>query len=405
VDTQENKLETQVYAGGALIATQVRSTTSDNVVFHTADPVTGTTMLMGDNGAYTYKEESEPLWQRIEPVDPTPGYPDEYTEITDIASEPNWNCALMKEVSGGFFNMPVECQKKEAQMMYFSIEGALQSMEPENPQRISQAPVHTHPERGPAGGDTGSSSTASSAETTMATQKPPDCDETDSGDVIRICTQVPGDDGEVTVSSGDIPGFVDASEGGMTNQTKYTNKNRDIRNAIEDVDAILRQKNDCSEFFGAYALQALGELDKTLRKGIVGSSSDTKTGIKMESSGEQPLKYRSDPVDYPNDGKGPITIQTYRVFPIGTVNSYGPFFNFQSRHRFGGYDAASRESRVAQVLHELAHMVLQRDENGNYKPLIPNDDSGDATSVINTTTILDAGCRNAIENLVNNEKK
>src|SRR5690606_173714 len=58
VDPQENKLETQVYAGGALIATQVHSTMSDDVVFHTADPVTGTTMLMGDNGTYTYKEES-----------------------------------------------------------------------------------------------------------------------------------------------------------------------------------------------------------------------------------------------------------------------------------------------------------------------------------------------------------
>src|SRR5690606_25421513 len=42
VGTDGGKLETQVYAGGALIATQVRSTMSDNVVFHTADPVTGT---------------------------------------------------------------------------------------------------------------------------------------------------------------------------------------------------------------------------------------------------------------------------------------------------------------------------------------------------------------------------
>src|SRR5690606_8291673 len=84
-----------------------------------------------------YKEESEPLGQRIEPVDPSPGYPNEYSEITDIASQPEWNCAIMKEFSGGFFNMPVECQKKEAEMMDFSIAGALRSMEPENPQRIA----------------------------------------------------------------------------------------------------------------------------------------------------------------------------------------------------------------------------------------------------------------------------
>src|SRR5690606_26835693 len=84
-----------------------------------------------------YKEESEPLGQRIEPVDPSPGYPNEYSEITDIASQPEWNCAIMKEFSGGFFNMPVECQKKEAEMMDFSIAGALRSMEPGNPQRIA----------------------------------------------------------------------------------------------------------------------------------------------------------------------------------------------------------------------------------------------------------------------------
>ncbi len=64
VSYNESKLKTMVYAGGALIATQVRGATADIVTFHTADPVTGTTMLMGDNGTYTYKEESEPLGQR-----------------------------------------------------------------------------------------------------------------------------------------------------------------------------------------------------------------------------------------------------------------------------------------------------------------------------------------------------
>src|SRR5690606_4066691 len=58
VSYNESKLKTMVYAGGALIATQVRGATADIVTFHTADPVTGTTMLMGDNGTYTYKEES-----------------------------------------------------------------------------------------------------------------------------------------------------------------------------------------------------------------------------------------------------------------------------------------------------------------------------------------------------------
>src|SRR5690606_28242337 len=248
---------------------------SDNVVFHTADPVTGTTMLMGDNGTYTYKEESEPLGQRIEPVDPSPGYPTEYTEITDIASQPEWNCAIMKEFSGGFFNMPVECQKKEAELMNFSIAGALRSMEPENPQRISADHEPGHKGHGKG---------------TPPTLKPSENLTPEEVAQRRelAATGIFDNEGEDIVSGGapDIPGFVDTSEGGMTNQTKYTNKNRDIRNAIEDVDAILRQKNDCSEFFGAYALQALGELDKTLRKGIVGSSSDTKTGIKMESSGE-----------------------------------------------------------------------------------------------------------------------
>ena len=298
----------------------------------------------------------------------------------------------------GGFDQPVHCQKKDAQLMSFSIEGALRSMEPENPQQISQAQVHTHPEIQHA--PRRSPGEYAILKALSATNKTDD--ESDGGcDWDHDGT----DDCALTVSGGPDFAEIDASQGGMLNQTKYTNKNSDIRRAIEDVDSILRQKNDCTEFFGAYALQALAELDRTLQRGIVGSSTNTKTGVKMEASREQPLEYRSDPVDYPNDGKGPITILTYRVFPIGTVNSYGPFFNFQSRHIFGGYSATSRGSRIAQVLHELAHMVLKSDGKGNYSPLIPNDDETDATAVISTTTILDAGCRDAIENLVNSDKK
>ena len=127
------------------VATQVRSTMSDNVVFHTADPVTGTTMLMGDNGTYTYKEESEPLGQRIELTDPSPGFPTEYADVLGNARDPEWQCDLPDEFYGGFFDQPVHCQRKDAQLASFSIYSALRSMEPENPHRVSQAPVHTHP--------------------------------------------------------------------------------------------------------------------------------------------------------------------------------------------------------------------------------------------------------------------
>src|SRR5690606_10213162 len=72
---------------------------------------------------------------------------------------------------------------------------ALRSMEPENPQRISSAAASLAAP-GAAGGH--ASPSAASAETTLSTQKPsgdgavPDCDETDTDDTIRICTQVPG---------------------------------------------------------------------------------------------------------------------------------------------------------------------------------------------------------------------
>src|SRR5690606_5014584 len=206
---------------------------SDSVAFPTADPVTGTTMLMGDNGTYTYKEEAEPLGQRIEAVDPSPGYPDEYSEVQNIAKDPEWQCGLPEGFYGGFFDQPVHCQKKDAQLMNFSIEGALRSMEPENPQRISADHELGHALPNDSG------SAAASAETTLSTQKPsgdgavPDCDETDTADVIRICTQVPGD-GEVVVSSYDIPGFVDASAFAQSDKISTKRTDEDYNKAMDE---------------------------------------------------------------------------------------------------------------------------------------------------------------------------
>ena len=168
-------------------------------MFHTADPVTGTTMLMHDTGTGNYKEESEPLGQRIELTDPSPGFPTEYADVLGNARDPEWQCDLPDEFYGGFFDQPVHCQRKDAQLASFSIYSALRSMEPENPQRISSAAASL----AAPGAEGQASPAAASAETTISTQKPsgdeaiPDCD-------ITNC--------EVNVDDPDIPGFVDAGQ-------------------------------------------------------------------------------------------------------------------------------------------------------------------------------------------------
>lgn len=105
----------------------------------------------------------------------------------------------------------------------------------------------------------------------------------------------------------------------------------------------------------------------------------------MTSSKKSPATY------YDSDGS-PLeswgTKAAFRVFGKVAIDNNGPFFNTKSTARIGGYDAGSFESRVAQILHELAHLI--------YKPypgmeLIEDDDGNSSKSSGNTSKILDPG--------------
>lgn len=190
---------------------------------------------------------------------------------------------------------------------------------------------------------------------------------------------------------------------GPQTQTNYTNKNSAIRKAIEDADRILRGDNKCSEFFGSHGLAALGALDRLLERGIIDSPRNVRTGIQMSSpKGSSPITASEPRIVDGNTIYDPV----YRIFHKGVVNSNGPFFNMLSPARIGDYNPNSRESRVLQILHELAHMILVKDEKtGKFDPLIPNDaGSGQGDSETNTNTILEK-CKTEIDSLKNEEVK
>jgi|GEM_PF-6129390 len=109
----------EVFAGGTHVATQnsdgASSPFDGDVVFHTADPVTGTKGFFPGNGAGTYTEEFEPLGQQIETTNPGTGYPTSYPEVLGNGKDPEWQCLRWEQFrAGAFRDMPIHCQKKVA---------------------------------------------------------------------------------------------------------------------------------------------------------------------------------------------------------------------------------------------------------------------------------------------------
>ena len=114
VKTNGDKIETKVFAGCTHIATQ-NADGGEQMLFHTADPVTGTTGIFGGTSSAGFKEEeSEPLGQQIELTDPGSGYPASYGQVIGVAREAEWQCLKPEEAYGTFGGMPIHCQKKAA---------------------------------------------------------------------------------------------------------------------------------------------------------------------------------------------------------------------------------------------------------------------------------------------------
>ena len=144
-------------------------------------------------------------------------------------------------------------------------------------------------------------------------------------------------------------------------------------------------------------MKALNAFAAKAEPGVVEKFTNTKTGIRQYDDKNNPtLSYNSagNPFVYDSKTKLPAA---YRVFGIVTVNKFGPFFDKFNKVKAGNYDSGFIRSQVLQILHELAHVVL--DEKGH--PLIVDDGSknkdGSITTSENNTEIVKTACQKEIE--------
>ncbi len=102
------KKTTKVMAGGAVIAEQ---SIYYGVIWRSADPVTGSSITVRQDGTYYPEEEIEPLGQLISPVEPYEEMPDPPSG-TAIRSpdEPEGLCTAMAKSGVSFLNQPTVCR-------------------------------------------------------------------------------------------------------------------------------------------------------------------------------------------------------------------------------------------------------------------------------------------------------
>lgn len=144
VEPDGDQIETKVFAGGTHIATQ--DAQLSQIVYTTADPVTGTVGKLFGSGSTTDVEESEPLGQKIETVDPGTGYPASYEDVLGVARGPEWQCLPgFKEFYGGFNGMPVHCKKAALEDKNFSTPAAfgysVGESDPKNVSKLVDSPL------------------------------------------------------------------------------------------------------------------------------------------------------------------------------------------------------------------------------------------------------------------------
>lgn len=181
-----------------------------------------------------------------------------------------------------------------------------------------------------------------------------------------------------------------------------SNSRRDLREksteALNAVETILSTESDCSKWFGPNALAALKAFRSQLLNAPVTriDSSDT-LGIRQKATVEAPLTY------YDSNGAklNNSANAAYRLFSEVQIQSLGPYNNNQSRSKIGGnYAPASLQSRIAQILHEIAHLTYK-----DGKILIENDGENGIKSGENTAEILDTQkCKDAIDSFIKNQK-
>ncbi|HEY0429705.1 MAG TPA: hypothetical protein VGC76_18125, partial [Pyrinomonadaceae bacterium] len=120
------KSKTKVFAGGAVIAEQVRkpgaSTDIDAVEWIHADPVSGSTTRVGKEGAEYYRTEYEPLGsQEVHTAGDEEDYPEPTTPTEWAgykADDPQWQCEIAAHTG---FPLPVQCELAEQASLEYEI--------------------------------------------------------------------------------------------------------------------------------------------------------------------------------------------------------------------------------------------------------------------------------------------
>ena len=147
--------------------------------------------------------------------------------------------------------------------------------------------------------------------------------------------------------------------------------------AYLDAFTILRTENPCSSFFGGpLAITALNELVRQLKPRFL----DKKIAIRM--SGKTTLV------------ESHLTGFRFRAFEKAEVNLDGLFFRAGRRPVVNGFQANTRETRVVVLLHELGHMVKNKDRQW----VLPDDGSSPSLSVQNSETVVNV-CKQEINSL------
>ena len=164
--------------------------------------------------------------------------------------------------------------------------------------------------------------------------------------------------------------------------SKDDRKLNDLDKAYLDAFTILRDDNPCSRLYGGRgAIEALNELMRVLRPTYL----DRHIAVRM--SGHTTL--------FRNAGSG----FTFRMFEKAELNMNGSFYrgnaSWERRSPLTtGFEANTRKTRVALLLHELGHLVRGEDD----KWLLSDDGHDLEMSEKNTQYVVDV-CRNQIESV------
>lgn len=352
-------------------------------------PVSGTVTTI-----WVQTEQTEPIGQTLHIIDPEdPPQPIPPDTMIQNADYPQWRCEERNasQLYGGFHEWPEECRKRYMQDMDVTVYDFSKNDAEQNPTNLTKLInnfKHTLPSS-----DAGLVFATRSMMSRALTSSTRDDDDGEGCDWDKDGTP------ECAVSVTYAYHPIDMSDtGGPDASVSYvgdisTNKNDKIKNAINMADTILGGDNECSKFFISHASYgkesidaALLGLDKALVKGAIdnGSNPNKTIGIKMSA---------------------PIIGPGYRIFETAVANQYGAFFDPTNKVRFGsgfpgfnGYLPDTNQVRVLLLLHELAHMIL--DKKG--KSLIPDDKANDykGSSKKNTDKILEH-CKKEIDKIKN----